>query len=118
MLAISPSRICLSVEAFVCANAETASTIQTNTENKGRFAIIFNRNLHSALFRLQRVSYSICNLIQFLTFGFVSIMRAKPHTESITHVGNYERMPGIDGLMVQKSRAAIIPINHADLKLA
>src|SRR5215471_16332619 len=33
-------------------------------------------------------------------------------------IGNYKRMPGIDGLMVQKSRAAIILINHADFKLA
>jgi hypothetical protein len=33
-------------------------------------------------------------------------------------VRNYKRMPGIDGLMVQKSRAAIILVNHAGLKLA
>jgi hypothetical protein len=33
-------------------------------------------------------------------------------------VRNYQRMPWIDGLMVQKSRATIILINHADFKLA
>jgi len=33
-------------------------------------------------------------------------------------VGNYKRMSGVDGLMIQKSRAAIVLINHADLKLA
>jgi len=131
----------------------------------------------SALFRLQRVSYCIRNLIQFLTFGFVSVMRAERQTESIADItGNnvqmamkyvlsrrravrkpnaypftpdaaltqrrgdtlrdaehlraffliqlrkvagmsirdYERMPWIDGLMIQKSRAEIILINHAD----
>jgi hypothetical protein len=33
-------------------------------------------------------------------------------------VRNYKRMPGVDGLLVQKSRATIILINHADFKLA
>ncbi len=33
-------------------------------------------------------------------------------------VRNYKRMSGVDGLMVQKSRAAIVLINHADFKLA
>jgi hypothetical protein len=33
-------------------------------------------------------------------------------------VRNYKRMPGVDGLMVQKSRAAIVLKNHADFKLA
>jgi hypothetical protein len=137
-----------------------------NTENKSRFIIIPDRNLHSVLFRLQRVSYHVRDLVQFLPSGFVSIIRAKPHTETITRitgkdmqvdvkdflprslavreadidpftldptmaqrrgntlrdakhmrafflaqpcevwrmsVGNYQRVPGIDGLMVQKS---------------
>jgi hypothetical protein len=154
---------------------------RAKTENKNRFVIISNRNLHSALFRLQRVSYPVRNLIQFPTFWFVRVMWAKPDFESITHVtgkdvqmnvkyflprrlavrkadihaftldpaitqrpgktprnakhlrafflvqlrkvtgmpvGNYKRMSGVDGLMIQKSRAAIVLINHADLKLA
>jgi hypothetical protein len=33
-------------------------------------------------------------------------------------VRNYKRMAGVDGLMVQKSRAAIVLIDHADFKLA
>jgi hypothetical protein len=33
-------------------------------------------------------------------------------------VRNHKRMPGVDGLMIQKSRAAIVLINHADFKLA
>jgi len=33
-------------------------------------------------------------------------------------VRNYKRMSGVDGLMIQKSRAAIILINQADFKLA
>jgi hypothetical protein len=33
-------------------------------------------------------------------------------------IGNYERVPGIDGLMIQKSRAAIILMNQADFNLA
>jgi hypothetical protein len=33
-------------------------------------------------------------------------------------IGDYERMSWIDGLMIKKSRAAIIPVNHADFNLA
>jgi hypothetical protein len=33
-------------------------------------------------------------------------------------IRDYERMPGIDGLMIQKSRATLILINHADLNLS
>jgi len=33
-------------------------------------------------------------------------------------IGDYKRMSGIHGLMIEKSRAAIILINHADFKLA
>jgi hypothetical protein len=43
-------------------------------------------NILSALFRLQRVSYSIRNLIQFLTFGPAPVMRAICLTESITNI--------------------------------
>jgi hypothetical protein len=138
-------------------------------------------NILSALFRLQRVSYSIRNLIQFLTFGPVPVMRAKCYAKSVAHItgnnvqmgmkyllpcrlavcepdiysfasdaalaqrrsetlrdaehlralfffqlrkitgmsiGDYERVPWIDGLMIQESRAAIILINHADFNLA
>jgi hypothetical protein len=32
-------------------------------------------------------------------------------------VRNYERMTRVDGLVIQKSRAAIILIDHADFKL-
>jgi hypothetical protein len=138
-------------------------------------------NILSAVFRLQRVSYFIRNLIQFLTFGFVPVMRAEYQAKPIAHItgndvqmamkyfltcgfavrepdiysftpdaaltqrrgdtlcdakharafffvqlrkvtgmsiGDYERMPGIDGLMIKKSRAAVILINHADFNLA
>jgi hypothetical protein len=143
--------------------------------------MISDRNLHPALFRLQRGSYPVRDFIQYSPFGSVPIMRAKPETESIAHitgndvqmsmkhflpcglavrefdvysftldpaptqcrsnalrdakhlrslflvqlckvrrmpVGNHKSVPGIDRLMVQKSRAAIILINHADFKLA
>jgi hypothetical protein len=33
-------------------------------------------------------------------------------------VGNYQRVPGIYGLVVQESRAAIVMVNHADFHLA
>ncbi|HEX5082975.1 MAG TPA: hypothetical protein VFY40_13090, partial [Blastocatellia bacterium] len=47
----------------------------------------------SALWRLQRPFYSVRNLIQFLTFGFVPVMRAKCLTESITDkAGNNVQM--------------------------
>jgi hypothetical protein len=38
------------------------------------------------LFRLQHVSYPVCDSIQFPPFGSVSIRRAKPHTETIAYI--------------------------------
>src|SRR5262245_62758424 len=59
------------------------------------------------LFRLKRVFYITGNLIQFLPSGFVSIMRAKPHTETITR---------ITGKDVQVD--VIILVDHTDFQLA
>src|SRR5262245_10900539 len=38
------------------------------------------------LFRSQRVSYSVGNLVQFLPSGFVRVMWAKFQTEPVAHV--------------------------------
>jgi hypothetical protein len=46
----------------------------------------FDRSIDSVLFRPQRVFYPVCDGIQFPPFGFVCVMRAKPDTESISHV--------------------------------
>src|SRR5262249_35035334 len=55
--------------------------------------ITTSSNLARILFRLQRVSYSICDLIQFPPFGFVRVMRAKSQAEPITRkTGKYVQM--------------------------
>jgi len=56
------------------------------------------------------------------TLGYTKHLRAvflvQIYKMSSMSVGNYKRMPGIDWLNVHESRAAIILMDHADLKLA
>jgi hypothetical protein len=61
----------------------------------------------------QRPGKAPRNAKQLRAFFFVQLRKVTGMP-----VRNYQRMPGIDGLMVQKGRAAIVLINHADFKLA
>src|SRR5262245_26576549 len=47
---------------------------------------LFYMSKTRVLFRLQHVSYSIGDFVQFLTFGFVRVIWAKFYTETVTHI--------------------------------